>query len=239
MAWRERAAFIPALMPLDEAAARAAAAGRDPKLPAVLLADVADNPGGGGRGNTPFLLKALLERDVRGAILGVVTDPDLAADAQAAGVGGTLRAVFNRAERTPFSESFEAPATVLRLHDGAGVGRRGQLAGCRFDLGPSAALQIGGVTVVVISNRHQCHEPMFFEMFGIDIAAARTVVLKSRGHFRAGFDEFFADSQICHVDAPGLTSPILSRFDFRRLPRPAIPLDTLAEWQPTVRIKSA
>ena len=64
------------------------------------------------------------------------------------------------------------------------------------------------------------------------------MALKSRGHFRAGFDEFFADSQICHVDAPGLTSPILSRFEFSRLPRPAIPLDTLrADWQPTVRIK--
>jgi microcystin degradation protein MlrC len=237
MAWRERGAFVPSLMPLEQAVARAAAASRDPNLPAVVLADVADNPGGGGRGNTPFLLKALLEHDVRGAILGVVTDPELAADAHAAGAGGTLRAVFNRAERTAFSERFEAPATVLRLHDGTGVGRRGQLAGCRFDLGPSAALQVGGVTVVVISNRHQCHEPMFFEMFGIDIAAARTVVLKSRGHFRAGFDEFFADSQICHVDAPGLTSPVLSRFDFRKLPRPAIPLDTLADWQATVRIK--
>lgn len=239
LAWRERAGFVPMLTPLDAAAALAAATGKDPNLPAVVLADVADNPGGGGRGNTPFLLKALLEHDVRGAILGVITDPELAADAHAAGEGKTLRAVFNRAERTPFSEPFEAPATVLRLHSGIGVGRRGQLAGCSFDLGSSAALQIGGVTVVVISHRHQCHEPMFFEMFGIDIAAARTVALKSRGHFRAGFDEFFADPQICHVDAPGLTSPILSRFDFRRIPRPSIPLDELTDWRPIVRIKPA
>jgi microcystin degradation protein MlrC len=172
---------------------------------------------------------------VQGALLGVITDPELAADAHAAGVGQSLHAVFNRSERTKFSEPFEAAATVLKLHSGTGVGRRGQLAGCSFDLGPSAALQIGGVTVIVISHRHQCHEPMFFEMFGLDIAAARTVALKSRGHFRAAFDEFFADSQILHVDAPGLTSPILSRFEFRKLPRPAIPLDPLDNWQPSVR----
>jgi microcystin degradation protein MlrC len=238
LAWRDRAAFIPKLLPIDEAVARAAAAGRDPQLPAVLLADVADNPGGGGRGNTPFLLKAMLEQKVQGALLGVITDPELAADAHAAGVGQRLHAVFNRAERTKFSEPFEAEATVLRLHAGTGVGRRGQLAGCSFDLGPSAALQIAGVTVIVISHRHQCHEPMFFEMFGLDIAAARTVALKSRGHFRAAFDEFFADSQILHVDAPGLTSPILSRFEFRKLPRPAIPLDRLENWQPNVRTHS-
>jgi microcystin degradation protein MlrC len=123
----------------------------------------------------------------------------------------------------------------VRLHDGKGIGRRGQLAGCSFDLGPSAALQIAGVTVVVISKRHQCHEPMFFEMFGIDIARARVVVLKSRGHFRAAFDEFFSAEQILSVDAPGLTSPLLSRFDFKKLPRPVVPLDEIATWSPTVR----
>ena len=53
---------------------------------------------------------------------------------------------------------------------------------------------------------------MFFEAFGLDIAAARVVVVKSRGHFRGGFDEFFRHEQVIEVDAPGLTSPILSRF---------------------------
>jgi hypothetical protein len=28
------------------------------------------------------------------------------------------------------------------------------------------------------------------------------------------------------VDAPGLTSPVLSRFDWKHLPRPVLPLDT-------------
>jgi microcystin degradation protein MlrC len=76
---------------------------------------------------------------------------------------------------------------------------------------------------------------MFFEMFGIDIASARVVVLKSRGHFRAAFDEFFPDEQIVSVDAPGLTSPILARFDFKKLPRPVVPLDDIATWRPRVR----
>jgi microcystin degradation protein MlrC len=234
--WQERAAFIPHLTPLGDAIALAKAVGDDPDRASVLLADVADNPGGGGRGNTPFILKALIEHGVRGALVGVITDPELAADAHAAGVGQTLLARFNRAETTVFSEQFEAEARVVTLHDGKGVGRRGQLAGCSFDLGPCAALQIGGVTVIVITKRHQCHEPMFFEMFGIDIARARVVVLKSRGHFRAAFDEFFPNERIISVDAPGLTSPILSRFDFKRIPRPVVPLDTIESWHPAARI---
>ena len=53
----------------------------------------------------------------------------------------------------------------------------------------------------------------------------RALVVKSRGHFRGGFDEFFQHEQIVEVDAPGLTSPILSRFDWTKLPRPVLPLD--------------
>ena len=56
------------------------------------------------------------------------------------------------------------------------------------------------------------------------------MVVKSRGHFRAGFDEFFRPSQVIEVDAPGLSSPVLSRFDFKQLPRPVFPIDRDAKW---------
>jgi microcystin degradation protein MlrC len=98
-------------------------------------------------------------------------------------------------------------------------------------------LQLDGITVVVVSDRRQCLEPAYFEMFGLDIARARTVVVKSRGHFRAGFDEFFTAERIREVDAPGLTSPVLSRFDFRHLPRPVVPLDEAVDWTPRLHLR--
>src|SRR6202162_5453361 len=45
--WEQRARFYPKLTPLDEAVPKALAAARDPSLPALAFADVADNPGGG------------------------------------------------------------------------------------------------------------------------------------------------------------------------------------------------
>jgi microcystin degradation protein MlrC len=84
--------------------------------------------------------------------------------------------------------------------------------------------------VVVAEGRAQCADPVFFEHLGLDIGAARAVVVKSRGHFRGGFDEFFGHDQIVEVDCPGLTSPILTRFDWRHLPRPALPIDAEARW---------
>ena len=148
------------------------------------------------------------------------------------GLHYNFTAQFNRAETTEFSEQWRAPTRVAALSDGNCVGRRGIYAGTRLALGPCAALALGGITVVVVSHRVQCADPVFFEMLGFDIARARTVAVKSRGHFRGGFDEFFAPEQIVEVDLPGLTSPMLSRFNWTRLPRPVIPLDANVEWLP-------
>lgn len=56
------------------------------------------------------------------------------------------------------------------------------------------------------------------------------MVLKSRGHFRAGFDEFFEDGQIFEVDVPGLTSNVLQNFNYKGLRRPIYPLDPETSW---------
>ena len=229
--WDNRARFYPKLTPPDQAVAKAVAASNDPSLPAVCFADVADNPGGGGRGNTIYLLKTLCDAKVKGALVGIIYDPALAGEAHRYGLHYNFDARFNRDEDTQFSEPWSAPARVVALSDGECVGRRGIYAGMSLGMGPCAALRIGGVTVVVVSKRRQCADPIFFEMLGLDIAKARIVVVKSRGHFRGGFDEFFTHEQIVEVDLPGLTSPVLKNFTWNRLPRPVIPLDEGVGWK--------
>jgi microcystin degradation protein MlrC len=230
--WAEHLRFVPRLTPLSEAVERVAAVCADPGLPSLALADVADNPGGGGNGNTMWILEALHARGLHNILVGVIFDPALAAEAARLGPGAQFRAVFNRTAPDAFSKRFEADARIVSIRDGDCVGRRGFYAGRRMNLGLSVLLDLEGVSVVVISIRTQCADPVFFEMMGLDIGAARAVVVKSRGHFRAGFDEFFGHDQIIEVDAPGLTSPVLSRFDFRSMPRPVFPIDTEVEWSP-------
>lgn len=232
LGWANRDRFRAVLTPLEEATAIARAACDDPASPARCFADVADNPGGGARGNTMWILEAFHRAGIRDALVGVVNDPALAAEAHRLGTGARFGARFNRDEPSEFSKPFAANAVVRALSDGKVVGRRGVFARTSIDLGPSAALDIDGITVVVISQRTQCADPVFFESFGLDIAAARVVVVKSRGHFRGGFDEFFGHAQIVEVDCPGLTSPVLSRFAWTRLPRPVLPLDRDVRWTP-------
>jgi microcystin degradation protein MlrC len=223
--WARRERFRATLTSLDEAVRLAKETSRP-----LVFADVADNPGGGGRGNTMWILEAFHRAGVRDALVGVIHDPALAAEAHKVGEGARFNARFNRDGGDEFSRPFSAPAVVHRVHDGRMRGRRGIYANNTLALGPCAALQLDGITVVVISNRVQCADPVFFEAFGLDIAAARVVVVKSRGHFRGGFDEFFRHDQVIEVDAPGLTSPVLSRFPWSHMPRPVLPIDDVAEW---------
>ena len=229
--WARRDRFRPSLTSLAEATALAKAA-QDPSRHALIFADVADNPGGGGRGNTMGILQAFLAAGVRDGLVGVIHDPALAAEAHLLDRGAAFTARFNREGGDAFSKPFAADAVVAGLRDQPVRGRRGIYANNTLDLGLCAALRIGGLTVIVISNRVQCADPVFFEMFGLDIAAARVVVVKSRGHFRGGFDEFFRHEDVIEVDAPGLTSPVLSRFAWRHMPRPVLPIDDTATWTP-------
>jgi hypothetical protein len=87
--------------------------------------------------------------------------------------------------------------------------------------------------VVVISDRAQTADPLFFELMGLDVADARTVVVNSRGHFRSGFLTWFPPGRMYEVDTAGLTSQVLERWPFERLRRSSFPLDPETAW--TVR----
>ncbi|HEY1412643.1 MAG TPA: M81 family metallopeptidase, partial [Rhodopila sp.] len=225
--WDRRDRFRPSLTSLDDAVRMALASET-----ALIFADVADNPGGGGRGNTMAILAAFHAAGVKDALVGVIHDPALAAEAHEKGVGASFEARFNRDGGDAFSKPFSAPAVVRALREAPITGRRGIYANNTLEIGKAAALVLDGITVVVLTHRYQCADPMFFEAFGLDIATARVVVVKSRGHFRGGFDEFFRHEQVIEVDGPGLTSPILSRFPWKHMPRPVLPIDDAAVWTP-------
>lgn len=230
-AWADRDRYFAELVSLEHAVSLAKEASGGARAP-IILADVADNPGGGGLGNTTWLMRALHEAGVRDAIVGLFTDRALAQQAHEAGEGARFEAVFAAQEST-FSKRFACDVLVERLSDGSVIGRRGRDAGREICLGPSTLLRLegSGLRVVVTSLREQPADPRTLEMFGVDIAQVRCAVLKSCAHFRAGFDEFFSPDRIFEVDVPGLTSNVLRNFSYKGLRRPVWPLDTETTWR--------
>ncbi|MGZ9005049.1 MAG: M81 family metallopeptidase [Burkholderiales bacterium] len=231
-AWAERDRFKVTLTPLAEAIERAAAAGRAGEKCAVCLADVADNPGGGGRGNTTDILEGLLNARAEGALLGNFVDAAAAARCHAAGAGAELQLVLNDGRADAHAREVPVAVKVLALSDGVVAGRRGIYKGRTALMGDTAAVRAGGITMVLCSRRIQCADPAFFEHLGINVSEYCSLTVKSRGHFRAGFDEWYTDANIIEVDAAGLTSPLLERFAWKALPRPVWPLDAHTRWAP-------
>ena len=229
-AWSQRHEFVRDLTSMADAVEIAIDQDRRP----VIFSEAGDNPGGGGSGRTTDLLSELITASAQDVFYGSFFDPELAEDAHRAGLGAMMTARFNRNRGTQvweqWDEALEVEAEVVGLSNGDVVGRHGMLEGRRMHLGTSALLRIGGIHVVVISDRAQTSDPMFFEMFGLDIADAHTVIVKSRGHFRAGFDIWFSHERTFEIDTAGLTSPVLDRWDFTRIPRPSFPFDQDTRW---------
>jgi len=99
---------------LDEiAAAPADAAGRP-----FVIADTADNPGGGAGSDSTFILDAILKRGLRGVALGMIWDPVAATFARDAGVGATICVRLGGKTGTRAGRPLDVVATVLAVDAG-------------------------------------------------------------------------------------------------------------------------
>ena len=230
--WDARYQFVSKLWSLRDAVtfAKKVSQSHSNSQPACILADVGDNPGGGGGGNTVHLLKALIDAKVEHALVAVFTDARLAQAANAVGVGHTFEACFNQDSTDAFAKPFTCAAQVLAVSDGQFFGRRGLIKGVQAEMGLSARLKVGGVQVVVISKRQQLIDPAQLDALQVDLSQVRVLVAKSRGHYRAAFDEFTSADCMIDVDCPGLTTPNLKQLPWTRMPRPIFPIDDDVNW---------
>jgi len=229
--WANRDRFICDGISMEDAVGRALDAGRDQALPAMVLSDLGDNCGAGGPANTLWMLEALHQAEVSGALIVNFRDRHVVQAAQTAGVGNTFAASFSGDDwGRDGSSTYEADATVLALHDGELIGRRGIVAGKALRAGPMALLDLGGVQVIATSYTAVGNDPIFSEALGVDLATVRTIVVKVRSSFPVAYDEYVAPENMLFVDTPGRTSPMLHRLPFERLPRPVYPLDEGFDW---------
>ena len=174
---------------LDEAAATP---GR------IVLADTADNAGGGAPGDSTALLRAMLARRAERAALGAIWDPVTALACADAGVGATLNVRLGGKCGPASSDPLDVTATVRGIAEDF---RQSGLGTSKTRMGLSVWLRIDGVDVVVNSIRTQVFCPDAFTGLGIDLADKRIVAVKSSQHFQGGFAPI-AD-RIIRVATPG------------------------------------
>ena len=96
----------------------AKAAGANTKAHPLCIADVSDNPGAAGRGNTPDLLKDLLDANVDRALLWLFVDSAEAEIYYTAGAGGEISPTLHIGSTRADATEYVVEAKVLALSDG-------------------------------------------------------------------------------------------------------------------------
>ena len=191
----------------------------------LVIADSADNPGGGGYGDTTPLLRAMFAAELDNAAVATLYDPETAQLCARAGVGAELSLSLGGKLDPNRPDSIEVgTARVVGLTDGRFTLQGPMAAGTQVDLGPTAVIRVGGVEVVVATRRYQVYDQMYFRHAGIAPEERAVIAVKSSQHFRAAFAPLAAEVLV--VDSGrGLTSDDLRALDYRRVRRPNYPLD--------------
>lgn len=218
--WDLRDDLQPQLTPIEEVIRYVE---EHPDKGPVIVADGSDNPGGGAPCDSTFALRTLIDAGFKGALVGIIYDPETAAQAHAAGVGSTIPVRLGGKTDDRHGAPIEMDAYVRALCDGEYINRGPMFRGVADTLGPAATLIVGGVEVVVSTYRRQTLDVEMFRITGINVATRRLLVLKSAVHFRADFGPLA--SRIFDADTPGVHRPDFGCIEFVNLRRPIYPLD--------------
>lgn len=201
--WEIRNAISTTYLSIDQALDRALAVDG-----MVVIADVADNAGGGAPSDSSFILERVLTRGVRDVVLGYVWDPVAVRICQEAGEGAALDLRICGKIGAASGSPVDVRGRVRRV---ATEHRQTGLGGTPSPLGDSAWVQVQGVDIVITSERSQPFNPDGFTQLGIPLDGRKIVVVKSMQHFHAAFAPLAAE--VLYVTTPGAIPP-----DFAKLP---------------------
>ncbi|HSW12836.1 MAG TPA: M81 family metallopeptidase [Solimonas sp.] len=177
----------------------------------VVLADVADNPGGGAMSDSTFILRALLDAGIHDAALGIYWDQGAVSLCQSAGVGARLNLRIGGKCGPLSGDPVDLPVTVKAIvpdHFNHGLG-------FRWPFGTGVWVQTDqGMDIALCSSRGQVLSREAFENLGIPLAGRRVIVVKSTQHFHAAFAPIA--KQVLYVGAPGALTQNFAEMSFSK-----------------------
>ena len=202
----------------------------------IVIADTQDNPGAGGDSDTTGMLRALVRNKATRAAIGVIHDPASAKAAHAAGIGAPVTLALGGKSGIPGDAPYQETFIVEELSDGQFVAPGPYYGGRDMDMGPSAALRIGGIRVVVSSHKAQLADQSMYRNVGIEPTEQSILVNKSSVHFRADFEPIAEKLLICA--APGAMPADTAALPWTRL-RPGIRIKPNGPaFAPTIKSRS-
>lgn len=187
----------------------------------VVIADPADNAGGGAPSDNTTILKQLIASGAQGAALGPVWDPIAVRLCFDAGQGARFPLRFggktSPASGTPVDALVEVSALARDCWQSFGP--------TKVPLGDCAAVRIGdGVEVVLITKRTQALGLELFANLGIDPIKRQILAVKSTNHFMAAFGPIA--KKVIYVESDGPLARNYLKLPYTKIRRPIWPLDS-------------
>ncbi len=190
----------------------------------IVVADFADNPGGGGYGDGTRLLQAMIDANVQDAVYGLLYDPVAVRTCVEQGLGAHVVVAIGGKIDARYGKPIPVTGYVVAVTDGNLTLKGPMMAGSRIAMGPTVVLRVGGIDIFMTSGRFQLYDLRFFEHADIDPRTKAVVVVKSAHHFRAAFAPI-ASEVIVTDGGGGLTSRNYKELDYKKVRRPVYPLD--------------
>ncbi|MEX0282154.1 MAG: M81 family metallopeptidase [Arenibacterium sp.] len=175
-----------------------------------VLADFADNAGGGAPSDSTFVLRAVLERGMSDLALGIFWDPIVVRMCREVGEGAQLDVRLGGKVGPMSGDPVDLRVTVRAI----GESMSQKMGETSMDMGNAVWLQTGDVHLVVNDKRTQCFNPSAFTDLGLDLSAMKAVVVKSSQHFYAGFAPIA--SEVIHMNGPGAIPPDFASIPFTK-----------------------
>lgn len=185
----------------------------------VVIADRADNAGGGAPSDNTTILRRLIERHVENAAFGPIWDPISVRLCFDAGKGAEFPLRIGGKIGPSSGAPLDAMVTVVGLKRDCWQ----TLGTAPWRLGDCAAVRVGGVDVVLSCDRTQAFGLELFRNVGIDPPAKKMVIVKSSNHFRAAYGPIA--KKVIYIDSDGLLSGDARNWPYKRVKRPIWPLD--------------
>ncbi len=212
--WRLREECFPRHDSIDNAIDAALAAHGGP----IVIADVADNAGGGAPSDNTEILRRLVARGITNVATGCYWDPVAVQFCIEAGVGASfdlrIGGKCGKASSDPIDLKITVRAIKLNLSQGG-------LAGGRAPLGDSVWVSADGIDIILNSTRSQVFNQDAFTGLGCTLADKKIVVVKSTQHFYAGFAPLAAE--VRYVAAGGAIGPDFANIPYTKRTRPFWP----------------
>jgi microcystin degradation protein MlrC len=222
-AWARRAEFVFEVEPVEASIARARTLTGGP----VLLADHGDVAGSGGSTDVMAVLAEAMRQGLDDLCAGPYCDPEAVARMVDAGLGAEVTLELGGKVDFPAiglgGQPLRLTGRVRRITDGTFTVTGPMFTGTVVKLGRTVVFDTGKAELVVGEIRHEPFDTGCFTHAGIDPARKRYILIKSRQHFRAGFEPIIA--HVVMVSGPGITTSDYGLLPWKNVRRPVYPLD--------------